>query len=156
MILDITKQIWQTKQQRQLIFTSHNANIVVDGDAELVICCDHRVAGQQSGGQIRCEGAIDFRDVRNEITKVTEGGPQAFRLRKDIEAIIAKVLIPAECSSPSALILSVIGGVYGSNRRLIMSSPVVIDTNELKVIQTNYPGGSKKVVIDICRRIPKT
>ena len=83
MIFDVAKQIWKAKKQRQLIFSSHNANIVVNGDAELVICCDYRVAGQQSGGQIKYEGAIDVRNVRNEITRVTEGGPEAFRLRKD-------------------------------------------------------------------------
>jgi len=83
MILDIAKQIWDSKQCRQLIFSSHNANIVVNGDAELVICCDYRVAGQQSGGQIKYEGAIDVENVRNEITGVTEGGREAFRLRKD-------------------------------------------------------------------------
>ena len=83
MILNIARQIWGAKQHRQLIFTSHNANIVVNGDAELVICCDYRVAGQQSGGQIRYEGAIDVKIVRDEITSVTEGGPEAFRLRKD-------------------------------------------------------------------------
>ena len=46
-------------------------------------CCDYRVAGQQSGGQISYEGAIDVQNVRDEITRVTEGGPEAFRLRKD-------------------------------------------------------------------------
>jgi chromosome segregation protein len=83
MILDIVQQIWKAKQHRQLIFSSHNANVVVNGDADLVICCDYRVAGQQSGGQIKYEGAIDIKDVRSEITKVTEGGPEAFRLRKE-------------------------------------------------------------------------
>ncbi len=52
-------------------------------DAELTICCNYRVAGQQSGGQIRYEGAIDVQNVRDEIASVTAGGPEAFRLRKD-------------------------------------------------------------------------
>ena len=82
MILEIVQQIWKAKQVRQLIFSSHNANIVVNGDADLVICCDYRVAGQQSGGQIKYTGAIDMKDIRDEITKVTEGGAEAFRLRK--------------------------------------------------------------------------
>lgn len=41
-IEDIIKNIWEAKRQRQLIFTSHNANLVVNGDAELVICCDYK------------------------------------------------------------------------------------------------------------------
>jgi len=81
-ILDIVKQIWKAKQARQLIFSSHNANLVVNGDAELVACCDYRVAGEQSAGHIKHQGAIDVEDIRNEITNVMEGGQEAFRLRK--------------------------------------------------------------------------
>lgn len=83
LMMDIVQHIWKAKQRRQLIFSSHNANIVVNGDADLVMCCDYRVAGQQSGGQIKYEGAIDIQDVRCEITRVTEGGPEAFMLRKE-------------------------------------------------------------------------
>lgn len=81
-ILDIVRQIWTAKQARQLIFSSHNANLVVNGDAELVACCDYRVAGEQSGGHINQQGAIDIADIRNEITIVMEGGHEAFSLRK--------------------------------------------------------------------------
>jgi len=81
-VLDIVEQIWKSKPTRQLIFSSHNANLVVNGDAELVICCDYRVTGEQSGGQIKCPGAIDMEDIRNEITSVMEGGREAFQLRK--------------------------------------------------------------------------
>jgi len=78
----IAEQIWKTKQVRQLIFSSHNANLVVNGDAELVACCDYRVAGEQSSGEIKYEGAIDMKDIREEITSVMEGGREAFNLRK--------------------------------------------------------------------------
>jgi len=79
----VTQLIWNAKENRQLIFSSHNANLVVNGDAELVICCDYRTAGDQSGGKIKNEGAIDITDVKNEITTVMEGGEKAFKLRKD-------------------------------------------------------------------------
>lgn len=82
-IQEIVSQIWSAKQKRQVVFASHNANLVVNGDAELVIACDYRKAGDQSGGQIKLEGAIDVPAVREEITKVMEGGEKAFRLRKD-------------------------------------------------------------------------
>jgi chromosome segregation protein len=82
-ILDIVEQIWKAKRRRQLIFASHNANAVVHGDADLVISCDYRVAGEQSGGVIKCEGAIDVESIRNEIATVLEGGREAFRLRKE-------------------------------------------------------------------------
>jgi type III restriction enzyme len=82
-IQEIVEQVWEAKRQRQLIFSSHNANLVVNGDAELVVCCDHRAAEDHSGGRIKLEGAIDVPSVREEITSVMEGGEPAFRLRKE-------------------------------------------------------------------------
>jgi chromosome segregation protein len=58
-VSEIVEKIWSAKQLRQLVFCSHNANLVVNGDAELVIWCDYRKAGDHSGGRIRGEGAID-------------------------------------------------------------------------------------------------
>jgi chromosome segregation protein len=80
---DIVQQIWKAKTQRQLIFASHNANFVVNGDAELVVCCDYVNAGDQTGGQIKASGAIDNMAIKEEITTVTEGGRQAFKLRME-------------------------------------------------------------------------
>jgi len=80
---EIVRQIWKAKGRRQLIFASHNANIVVNGDAELIVCCDYVKAGDQTCGQIKTAGAIDNAGVREEITAVTEGGKEAFKLRKE-------------------------------------------------------------------------
>jgi type III restriction enzyme len=82
-IQDVVQRIWCAKCRRQLIFSSHNANLVVNGDAELVISCDYRSVGDQSGGRIKREGAIDMLTIRDEITRVMEGGEKAFRLRMD-------------------------------------------------------------------------
>ncbi|MDD4438657.1 MAG: AAA family ATPase [Tissierellia bacterium] len=79
----IIKNIWDAKKKRQLIFTSHNANLVVNGDAELVICCDYKDSTSQTRGIIKEEGAIDKKVIRGEITAVMEGGEKAFKLRKD-------------------------------------------------------------------------
>lgn len=79
----IIKNIWEAKKKRQLIFTSHNANLVVNGDAELVICCDYKDSASQTRGIIKVEGAIDKELVKSEITSVMEGGEKAFKLRKD-------------------------------------------------------------------------
>jgi type III restriction enzyme len=80
-VLAVAEQIGMAKSQRQLIFASHDANLVVNGDADLVVCCQYRVAGDHSGGRISHEGAIDMPDVREIITSVMEGGEKAFRLR---------------------------------------------------------------------------
>jgi len=82
-VLDVVSWIWTAKKHRQLVFASHNANLVVNGDAELVVVCDYRRAGDQSGGKISQQGAIDIPAVRTEITTVMEGGEKAFRLRKE-------------------------------------------------------------------------
>jgi type III restriction enzyme len=83
MIQEIVRQIWKAKTRRQLVFSSHNANFVVNGDAELVICCDYIRSGDQTGGQIKATGAIDIANIKDEITLVTEGGKDAFKLRKE-------------------------------------------------------------------------
>ena len=80
---DIIKNIWDAKTHRQIIFTSHNANLVVNGDAELVVCFDYRDTGSQTRGLIKAVGAIDSKIVKDEITAVMEGGEKAFKLRKD-------------------------------------------------------------------------
>ena len=82
-ILEIVGQVWVAKQQRQLIFASHNANLVVNGDAELVVWCDHRTSGDQSRGNVAGEGAIDVPNVRDAIKSIMEGGEAAFNLRKE-------------------------------------------------------------------------
>lgn len=80
---EIVQQLWSAKQKRQIIFVSHNANLVVNGDAELVAWCDYRKAGDQSGGKIAGEGAIDVPEVREAIKRIMEGGEAAFNLRRE-------------------------------------------------------------------------
>lgn len=82
-VLRVVEQLWRAKGGRQLIFVSHNANIVVNGDADLVVCCDYRIEGEQAGGRIKLQGAIDVPDVRDEIATVMEGGKAAFTLRSE-------------------------------------------------------------------------
>ena len=82
-MLEIVKRVWEAKQKRQLVFASHNANLVVNGDAELVAWCDYRTAGDQSRGTIAGEGAIDVDNVRDAIKRIMEGGEAAFNLRKE-------------------------------------------------------------------------
>lgn len=80
-MFDIARRLCKAKTGRQLIFSSHNANLVVNGDAELVVWCDNRVAGDYSGGRIAGEGAIDMPGIRDAIKAIMEGGEKAFKLR---------------------------------------------------------------------------
>lgn len=80
---EIVEKVWSAKKRRQIVFVSHNANLVVNGDAELVAWCEYRKAGDQSGGKIAGEGAIDIPDVREAIKRIMEGGEAAFNLRRE-------------------------------------------------------------------------
>lgn len=82
-IHEIASDIWEAKTRRQIVFASHNANLVVNGDADLVVVFDYEVAGEQTSGHVDAEGAIDDAEVRAAIAEVMEGGPDAFRLRRD-------------------------------------------------------------------------
>jgi type III restriction enzyme len=79
----IIKNLWNCKKHRQIIISSHNANLVVNGDSELVICCDYNETSNQTKGQIKYEGSIDKKEIRDEITSIMEGGERAFKLRKE-------------------------------------------------------------------------
>ena len=73
----IVKQLRIVKQRRQVIVVTHNANIVVNGDAELVVAL--KVHNGQT--QIESEGCLQEKHVRNTICEIMEGGHEAFRHR---------------------------------------------------------------------------
>lgn len=86
-IMDVANLLHSSKMGRQLIFTTHNANFVVNGDADKVIALAPGVpadATQSDSGfrvQIEVDGAIDTTSVREMITDTLEGGKEAFDLR---------------------------------------------------------------------------
>ncbi len=73
----IVKQIRATKHKRQIIIVTHNANIVVNGNAEMVVPMTVR------GGQsvIQDQASIQNNAIRKKICKVLEGGEKAFSYR---------------------------------------------------------------------------
>ncbi|WP_436090661.1 TrlF family AAA-like ATPase [Devosia sp. LjRoot16] len=67
------------KHRRQIFFATHNANLVVNGAAELVAV----MANSDTGTRIvESRGAIDIAAISRSITKTMEGGEQAFRDRQ--------------------------------------------------------------------------
>jgi chromosome segregation protein len=82
-ILDVAERLWTAKQKRQIIFVTHNPNLVVIGDAELVLNCAYVEPGLGSKVSIANKGAIDSPETCDVITEVMEGGEEAFRLRKE-------------------------------------------------------------------------
>ena len=73
----IVAQLRRVKSSRQLIVVTHNPNIVVNGDAELVVALKP-VKGQT---YIEAEGGLQDRKVRETICQVMEGGREAFERR---------------------------------------------------------------------------
>lgn len=73
----IVKQLRQKKTQKQLIIITHNANIVVNGDAEMVFPL--KVLGGES--RVKHADGIQSKEVRQAICDVLEGGKQAFSQR---------------------------------------------------------------------------
>jgi hypothetical protein len=73
----VVKQIRSGKQRRQIIAITHNPNIVVNGDAEMIHALDFR------GGQCRVveRGCLQDKAMREEICRVMEGGREAFERR---------------------------------------------------------------------------
>jgi len=73
----VVRQIRENKMRRQLIIATHNPNIVVNGDAEMVHALDFHK------GQCRVKecGALQETSVREEVCQVMEGGREAFTRR---------------------------------------------------------------------------
>ncbi len=73
----VVEQLRKNKAHRQLLVVTHNANIVVNADADLVMTMDFK------NGQINSDsrGGLQETSVRQNICQVMEGGEQAFRQR---------------------------------------------------------------------------
>ena len=85
-IMKIVELIRSSKNRRQLIFSTHNPNIVVNGDADKVVALKSaeptaRPAESTARVQILDDGAIETTAVRDAITHIMEGGQAAFDLR---------------------------------------------------------------------------
>ena len=66
------------KGRRQIIVATHNANIVVNGDADQVI----QLEATSNHGRVAEAGAIEDPAVRDAIVRTVDGGDDAFRLRR--------------------------------------------------------------------------
>jgi hypothetical protein len=74
----------EEKRRRQFIFTTHNANIPVLGDAELIIGLKAAGEARKGHAELKPEymGSIDKRQVGEMVKEVLEGGRTAFETRR--------------------------------------------------------------------------
>lgn len=80
----VVPRMREEKQRRQFVFSTHNANIPVLGDAELIVGLT--ASGEADGGQARIApqhvGSIDAGSVRELVEEILEGGKEAFERRR--------------------------------------------------------------------------
>lgn len=70
------------KKTRQVIISTHNPNLPVNGDAELIYAL---AANQEHGavrGSCRAQGSLDRKDVKDAVEMIMEGSREAFERRK--------------------------------------------------------------------------
>ncbi len=80
----VVPKIRSEKRRRQFIFSTHNANIPVLGDAELILVM--RAIGEAGDGHADVPpenmGAIDKETVAGLVEEILEGGKEAFETRR--------------------------------------------------------------------------
>jgi energy-coupling factor transporter ATP-binding protein EcfA2 len=77
----IVATLRREKEQRQFLVATHNANIPVSGDAELIVVlqADEKRGWVEPG----CVGSIDSDPIKQYVERILEGGEAAFRIRKE-------------------------------------------------------------------------
>ena len=80
----VVPRMREEKTRRQFIFSTHNANIPVLGDAELILALSPE--GEAGEGKARIapdhRGSIDSQPVREIVEELLEGGKDAFETRR--------------------------------------------------------------------------
>ena len=81
---DVVPRMREEKRRRQFLFSTHNANIPVIGDAELIVGLDASGEAESGKARIRSEhmGSIDTPPVRGLVEEILEGGKEAFERRR--------------------------------------------------------------------------
>ena len=80
----VVPRIREEKRRRQFVFSTHNANIPVLGDADLILGLDALGEAVDGKAFIASEhmGSIDDPPVRELVEEILEGGKNAFETRR--------------------------------------------------------------------------
>ena len=81
--VELVPLLRKIKERRQVIIASHNANIPVNGDAELVVALEVRGARgrlKEVNGELAV-GGFDRSPVKRAVEDIMEGSEEAFRRR---------------------------------------------------------------------------
>jgi len=74
---ELVETLRKAKKKRQIIIATHNANLVVNTDAEQII-----VAEYKDGKISYTSGALENSEIREKIITILEGGKEAFENRE--------------------------------------------------------------------------
>lgn len=75
---ELTPAFRKAKARRQIIIATHNANLVVNTDAEQILIAEH-----MDGRICYRVGTLEDLETRNGIKTILEGGDQAFKKREE-------------------------------------------------------------------------
>ncbi len=80
----VVPRMREEKRRRQFVFSTHNANILVLGDAELIVGLTATGGGDEGNAYIDPKhiGSIDAHPVREMVEEILEGGKDAFERRR--------------------------------------------------------------------------
>jgi len=76
----LVRSLRSIKEHRQVIIVTHNANITVLGDAELII----PLRGASELAVIRDRGSIDTNETKEIVCTILEGSRKAFKRRQEV------------------------------------------------------------------------
>ena len=76
---DVVKKLRSEKENRQFIIATHNANITISADSELILALD----ADEKRGWEQTSGSIDDQGVKEAVERIIEGGRDIFLFRKE-------------------------------------------------------------------------
>ncbi|MCD6399459.1 AAA family ATPase, partial [candidate division WOR-3 bacterium] len=76
---DVVKILREIKEKRQVIMATHNANIPVLGDSELIVVLN----ATNDYCKVEDIGSIDKKSIRERVKNIMEGGEEAFKKRAE-------------------------------------------------------------------------
>lgn len=82
----VVERLKSCKEKRQIIVVTHNANIPVNGDAELTVVMN----SDSKKVEIFKSGCIENKEIKDEICGVMEGGENAFIMRANRYSLMCK------------------------------------------------------------------
>lgn len=80
----VVPKMREEKRRRQFVFATHNANIPVLGDAELILGLSPAGEAEHGSATVKPEhrGSLDSKPIRELVEELLEGGREAFEMRR--------------------------------------------------------------------------